>query len=376
LPYRIDNVNDSALGGTLPATINQEQDLVLDLDGFEDFSFINMDLEYPEVQDHSFESFANSRWSASQPENIGRDQNTKWEPEHSDPEMIRPFDGYAKPSNVPSPGNQFVQCSTSIDADALHSSDLAMPDVQSVPPSNAQRFVARITPKLRYNRSCTPEHRKSSASTGSIRDSGYASGRNSPFPLYVENIHSSSLKEFHGLYRVPCSALHQPEDRFKDVPSCPRCHYSGVHNLSWSALQLKFEVFEAETRLQGFDGHNKVYDFAAVDAAGNSGLHYAAAAGAGLDVFSALMNSGVDPYRINTAGQLFLHCLRPSINTPDGEKATDTVEFQLELINFLNSLQPLVGKCAFRWRDNEGRTALDSYALQIQDTSLREQTLR
>jgi ankyrin repeat protein len=141
-------------------------------------------------------------------------------------------------------------------------------------------------------------------------------------------------------------------------------------------LKLKLEVFKAETKLQGFGGQNKVYNFAAVDAAGNSGLHYAAAAGAGLEICSALIDSGVDPYQINTAGQLFLHCLRPDTNTPDWDKTTGTVEFQLELINFLNSLQLLVGKCAFRWRDNEGRTAMDSYILQIADENLREQTLR
>jgi hypothetical protein len=376
LPYRVDNANYSASEGTVQAkAISQDQDL--GLDSLAEFSFIDMGLEYQEVQGHSFESFEDSQWSDPQSlENIAGDQNTKWEPEHSESETMTPIDGYTHSSNVPSPDNQFVQPSNFIEASTSRSSDLALLSEQSVLPPNTQRFVPWITPKPRYNRSCTPENRKSSASTASTRDSGYASGRNSPFRPSVESIHTSPLKEFHGLYRVPCSVLHQPKDHFKDVPTCPQCRYSGIHNLSWSALNLRLEVFKAETKLQGFGDHNEVYDFAAVDAAGNSGLHYAAAAGAGLDVCSALVHSGVDPYQINTAGQLFLHCLRPSTNTSDWDKTTDTVEFQLELINFLNSLQRLVGKCAFRWRDNEGKTALDSYVLQISDKSLREQTLR
>jgi hypothetical protein len=376
LPYRVDNANYSASEGTVPAAaINQDENL--DLGSFEDFPFIDMDLEYKDVQDHNYQGFDASQWSDPQSlENIAGDQNIKWGSEQSESETISPFDGYTHSSNVPSPDNQFVQPSNFIEASTSRSSDLTLLNEQSVLPPNAQRFVAWITPKPRYNRSCTPENRKSSASTASTRDSGYASGRNSPFRPSVESSHTSSLKEFHGLYRAPCSVLHQPKDHFKDVPTCPQCRYSGIHNLSWSALNLKLEVFRAETKLQGFSGHNEVYDFAAVDAAGNSGLHYAAAAGAGLDVCSALVHSGVDPYQINTAGQLFLHCLRPSMNTSDWDKTTDAVEFQLELINFLNSLQRLVGKCAFRWRDNEGKTALDSYILQISDKSLREQTLR
>jgi hypothetical protein len=378
LPYRLEVVNDCVPEGTIPAkTFDQGQDQDLVLDSFEDFSFIDMGLEYQEVQDHNFNDFKDSQWSDPQPlENIDGDQNTKWQSAHSESETIKPFDGSMYSSNMTSPDNRFVQPSTLIETDTQLSSDLGMPDGPPVPPSKAQRFVAWIIPKPRYNRSCTPENRKSSASTASTRDSGYGSGRNSPFPSITESVHLSSSKEFHGLYRVPCSVLHQSKDHLKDVPTCPQCHYSGIHNLSWSALELKLEVFKAETKLQGFGGKNKVYDFTAVDAAGNSGLHYAAAAGAGWDVCSALVHSGVDPYRINTAGQLFLHCLRPSTNTPDWDKNTDTVEFQLELINFLNSLQLFVGKCAFRWRDNEGRTALDSYALQIQDKNLRELTLR
>jgi len=376
LPYRVDNANYSASEGTVSATaINQDENLVLG--SFEDFPFIDMDLEYKDIQDHNYQGFDASQWSDPRlPGNIDGDQNTKWEPGHSESESIRPFDGYTHSPSVPSPDNQFVQPSNVIEASTSRSSDLAILNEQAVLPPNTQRFVAWITPKPRYNRSCTPDNRKSSASTASTRDSGYASGRNSPFRPSVESIHPSSGEEFYGLYRVPCSVLHQPKDHFKDVPTCAQCHYSGIHNLSWSALKLKLEVFKAETKLQGFGGHNEVYDFAGVDAAGNSGLHYAATAGAGLDICSALVRSGVDPYQINTAGQLFLHCLRPSTNTFDWDKGTDTVEFQLELINFLNSLQRLVGKCAFRWRDNEGKTALDSYVLQISDKSLREQTLR
>lgn len=112
-------------------------------------------------------------------------------------------------------------------------------------PSATSYFGGRLfpfrKPKARNNRCFTPEKRNSTATT----DSGYASGRNSPFVLLPEgdHPHPRSLMEFKGLYRVPCPRLHEPQpynedymphptERFKDTEKCLHCQYSGIHNLS------------------------------------------------------------------------------------------------------------------------------------------------
>jgi hypothetical protein len=216
------------------------------------------------------------------------------------------------------------------------------------------------------------------------RDSGYASGRNSPLAPSVDDTRPdpSSLLEFKGLYRVPCKWLHQPKpivtfyipdskamERFKETPTCSQCLYSSVHNLSWSAQYLGLAVFKAELML------DTKYNIAALDKVGNSALHYAAAGGAGIEHFAALVEAGVNPWQINTAGQLFLHCLRPHIREIGSEGFDDNLVamFHAGLIDLLNSFQP---KGAFRWRDNEGRTVLDALASNIKDTEIRTQTFR
>lgn len=216
------------------------------------------------------------------------------------------------------------------------------------------------------------------------RDSGYASGRNSPLAPSVDDTRPdpSSLLEFKGLYRVPCKWLHQPKpivtfyipdskamERFKETPTCSQCLYSSVHNLSWSAQYLGLAVFKAELML------DTKYNIAALDKVGNSALHYAAAGGAGIEHFAALIQAGVNPWQINTAGQLFLHCLRPHIREIGSEGFDDNLVamFHAGLIDLLNSFQP---KGAFRWRDNEGRTVLDALASNIKDTEIRTQTFR
>jgi len=106
--------------------------------------------------------------------------------------------------------------------------------------------------------------------TNSTEDSGYASGHASSLTLEdVRRINSQSLDEFNGLYRVACQVLHEPQGKSqcKDIPTCASCHYSGIHNLGWSARYLKLEVFLSELRLED------VYNFGALDAAGNTALH-------------------------------------------------------------------------------------------------------
>lgn len=181
--------------------------------------------------------------------------------------------------------------------------------------NNVRNWVnPKANPMLRslFIRSMTPEK----------RDSAYASGRNSPATTLVEDTprHSHPLIEFKGLYRVPCHQSHEPQpldtfyvpdakamERFREITPCLECRYSSIHNLSWSARYLKPAVFKADLKLES------KYDITALDRVGNSALHYAAAGGAGYDHFDALIKAGVDPYQLNTAGQLFLHCLRPHV---------------------------------------------------------------
>ena len=161
----------------------------------------------------------------------------------------------------------------------------------------------------------------------------------------------------------------QPKTRFKDVEKCHHCHYSGIHNLSWSAKELKLEVFLAELQL------DKVYNITDLDATGNSALHYAAAGGASYEHFNALIKAGVNPYRLNTNGQLFLHCLRPILKNSDCEAFDKHLltAFNLNLVNILNYFR-LTG--AFRWRDNEGMTAVDALALQVSDIQATSQIFK
>ncbi|KAH7407375.1 hypothetical protein BKA64DRAFT_640309 [Cadophora sp. MPI-SDFR-AT-0126] len=215
--------------------------------------------------------------------------------------------------------------------------------------------------KRGFNRSVSPDNRFS----GSPRDSGYASGRSSVLVPIAEDTppHPNSLKEFNGMYRVPCHDLHQPsflEDlhrplsaiRFKNLATCGHCFYSGIHNLSWSCHKMTADEFLQELKSDSID-------LCVVDAAGNTALHYAAAGGASFEHLSALIDVGADPYRTNTLGQLFLHYIVPDQDLPISL-------FRLVLVNFLNSLGPKGAVNALRWRDNEGRTVLDNLAAQME----------
>jgi ankyrin repeat protein len=171
-----------------------------------------------------------------------------------------------------------------------------------------------------------------------------------------------SLKEFNGLYRVACHVLHEPQSKAqcKDISTCTYCRYSSIHNLAWSARYLKLEVFLSELKLQG------VYDFCALDAAGNSALHYAAAGGAGYQHLKALIDVGVDPYIANTAGELFIYCLRP-IEPFTLEPNSDCLKSD-DLVRLLKLLQH---DRVYDWRDNDGQTIMHALALKITEPELK-----
>ncbi|KAK0100844.1 hypothetical protein ONS95_007291 [Cadophora gregata] len=209
--------------------------------------------------------------------------------------------------------------------------------------------------KRGFNRSVSPDNRLS----GSPRDSGYASGRSSLLVPIAEDTppHPDSLKEFDGMHRVPCHDLHEPQPpsstSSKNFATCGHCLFSGIHSLSWASRNMTAHEFREEIRSDHVDS-------SAVDAAGNTALHYAAAGGASYEHLSALIDIGVDPYRINTLGQLFLHYIVPS-------QELHVSLFSLEMVNFLNSLGSKGAVTALRWRDNEGKTVLDAIAAQMKD---------
>ncbi|KAL2069053.1 hypothetical protein VTL71DRAFT_15391 [Oculimacula yallundae] len=199
--------------------------------------------------------------------------------------------------------------------------------------------------------------------TDSTEDSGYASGQISSLSLTEEvQIPVDPTKEFNSLYRVVCAVLHEPhgKTRYNDVTTCGSCYYSNIHNLAWSARYLKLEVFLSELKL------DDVYSFEALDAAGNTALHYAAAGGASFRHLKALIDAGVDPYLANTAGELFIYCLRP-IQPFTLEPNSDCLRSD-DLLKLLGLLQ--LERLA-DWRDNDGKTIMHALALKISEPELK-----
>lgn len=196
-------------------------------------------------------------------------------------------------------------------------------------------------------------------------DSGYYSGRATPCPILMEtpSPHPESLREFCGLYRVACPTLHQPRHHipFGDVSSCGVCLFSRIHSLAWSARHLSLIDFRSQL------DQSAVYGVRGVDAVGNTALHFVAASGAGYDYVRLLIDYGVDPYQLNTAGQTFLHCLRPYIQEPN------LGPFGLDLIKILSLVEPGL---AFGQIDNDGRTILHTLASYITNPELRVQTFK
>lgn len=247
-----------------------------------------------------------------------------------------------------------------------------VPGPAVVAPSSLARQLDRWKSNRRGSKIPTADRNSSST-----YDSGYRSGRSSPFSLHVLNRQAygpALSKSFGGLHRASSQTCnwHEPRpynksfspqtpDRYRDVSRCKTCQYSAIHNLSWSARYHKFEVFASELKL------SCNYDLAAIDAAGNCALHYAAAGGAKIEYITALIQAGVNPCQINTAGELFLHCLRLCFDQAELDFETKTFpSFTTNLINLLNYLgQNYSG--FFRWRDNGGRTGLDAFVSSIDD---------
>jgi hypothetical protein len=213
---------------------------------------------------------------------------------------------------------------------------------------------------------------KTPAKLWSDKDSGYSSqysGRVTPSTLHLRDSlvsYPESLTEFQGLYKVTCSTIHEPRvpEQYNELQSCHFCGYSSIHNVAWSAARLKLQEFQAKLRSKN------VYDFQALDKAGNSALHYAAASGGSFDHLKALIDVGVPHYKRNTANQHFLHCLRPC---DAGSENYSPDCFELGLIDLLKLVEP---KIAFSQQDNDGQTVLHALALHIIKPELREQTFK
>ena len=221
-------------------------------------------------------------------------------------------------------------------------------------------------------------------------DSGYASNRRpSTLQDCIEediDCHPETLAEFGGLYRTPCCYLHefrphkndgtQFQPRFEDIVTCSRCLHTRLHTLSWSARHLPLEVFQSqlenirwEVERQGISNKKSSWYLTSLDRAGNSSLHYAAAGGATFDHFQLLMRLGISSYQLNTAGQLFLHCWKPRIDY----SVLDSVSQESQALrNDIESLLKILPPAFFRWRDNEGKTVLDSLASVVKDEELKQ----
>lgn len=208
-------------------------------------------------------------------------------------------------------------------------------------------------------------------STQYRRDSGYysTSSRGATSTLYSGDslmLQGEPLIEIQGPYRVDCQTLHEPKfpgecDRM--IP-CNKCRYSNVHNLGWISSCLMLNEFKDELRVEHYH-----YNFKALDAAGNSALHYAAASGASYAHLKALILAGVPPCQQNTAKQNFLHCL-PPYDTRSND--WDPNYFEVSLMELLDVLEQ---KDVFGQQDNHGQTVLHALTLHIIDPEMRKQII-
>jgi hypothetical protein len=202
-------------------------------------------------------------------------------------------------------------------------------------------------------------------------DSGYHSGvgassigRSNSIMSQADSRRGSVQTELDRLYRVACHELHEPKfpNEGRDMQPCILCHYSNTHNLASIAKNLMVEEFRDELRLD-------VYEIMAIDAAGNSALHYAAAFGASYSHLNALIDAGVPPYQLNTANQNFFHCLRPLGVGSDGYNLSSIKASLFKLFDRLDS--SIMGQ-----QDNDGQTVLHTLASQITEPELREQAFK
>jgi hypothetical protein len=258
--------------------------------------------------------------------------------------------------------DKFLKSSNQVDLQG------GQPGKDTATPSTHRRPIRKICSLFEMKSSASKTRAKQNSSFADS-DSGYQSGRRTPSTLRSRDSlisHPESLTEFRGLYKVTCYVPHEHKlpGRYRETHPCHFCGCSSIHTLAWSANRLRLQDFEAELRSED------LYDIQALDAAGNSALHYAAASGASYAHLKALIDAGVPVYARNTANQNFLHCLRPC---DAGTKSCSVDCFKLGLIKLLELIEP---KVAFGQQDNDGQTILHVLASYITIPELRERTFK
>jgi ankyrin repeat protein len=133
------------------------------------------------------------------------------------------------------------------------------------------------------------------------------------------------------LHQIPCEGNHM-DIALGERRICS-CGVTRIHAVCMCATDLSDD--QLLTMLRGVLNKNEI------DGAGNTALHYIAAAGRKY-ILDCLLRSGVDPMRVNAIGQSFLHVL-------------DASRFSDNLIEFLN---PFKESGLLEQRDLHGRTVL------------------
>lgn len=163
---------------------------------------------------------------------------------------------------------------------------------------------------------------------------------------------------------IQCTQSHDygnPSD-YRDFPPCCGCGFSKVHNLAAFASCLSIAEFKTEIDLMS------PLELQAVDAAGNTALHYAAAAGASVAHLKALVEADIPYSRQNTGKQNFLHCLRPA---QFRSQSCNQDCFEMGLDHLLKFLDP---KLVFNHQDNNGQTVIQALASHINNGLCRQST--
>jgi hypothetical protein len=272
----------------------------------------------------------------------------------------------------------------------------ASPQLRSIS-TPGTRHSLNIIPESSLQNSCgnstarkyTPHYLEISH-PASMHDSAYGDSR--PPTLsgcdeeHVE-LNPNSLTEFGGLNRTLCYHLHehhrygalrsQPQEEL-GLKTCSWCLHTAFHNLSWSASGLQLEAFKTELRrikseLQRqitIDGAGSY--LLSLDSANNSSLHYAAAGGANFEHIDLLVQLGINPFQLNTTGQLFLHCWRPQFKS-----SMHLFDQNLSSAFFkdINHLLKVLPPEAFRWRDDNGNTFLESITSVVEDEATKRRVL-
>jgi hypothetical protein len=273
----------------------------------------------------------------------------------------------------------------------------ASPQLRSIS-TPGKRHSLNLLPESSFQNSCgnstarkfTPHYLEISHPP-SRHDSAYGDSRPPTLSGCNEEhieLHPNSLTEFGGLNRTLCYDLHehhrygalrsQPQEEFR-LQTCSWCLHTEFHTLSWSASSLQLEIFKTELqRIKSelereitIDGAGSSYVLS-LDSANNSSLHYAAAGGANFEHIDLLVQLGINPFQLNTTGQLFLHCWRPqfksSIHSFDQN-------LSLALCRDINHLFELLPSEFFRWRDDKGNTVLDSLVSVVEDKVTKQRIL-